>query len=66
MVSTVNKTDRVLTLDIDGNIVHSFQGEDWNSTFPNQPENIALLKNEGAFRIKIVNRRKEVRGFEYL
>lgn len=51
----INKTDKVYTLDIDGNTVHVFEGWVWN--------NLPLdgLKREGAFRAKIVNRRDEWR-----
>lgn len=60
----VNKTDKVYTLDMDGNAVHSFQGNDWN----NLPIMTAreTLKAEGAYRFKRVDRRGETRSIEYL
>jgi hypothetical protein len=54
----VNKTDKVYTLDIDGNTVHIFEGGDWNKMNDHDAFQLHL---EGAFRAKIVDRRGEWR-----
>jgi hypothetical protein len=46
----VNKTDKVYTLDIDGNTVHIFEGGDWNKMNDHDAFQLHL---EGAFRAKI-------------
>ena len=59
----VNSTDKVHTLDIDGNIVHIFQGFDWNAF---SVSDIETLKTEGAFRAKVINRKGELRSITFL
>lgn len=62
----VNRTDRVETLDLDGNVVHVFQGDDWNDIFKIPEVATTTLKSEGAVRVKTVNRRGELRSITAL
>lgn len=52
----VNKTDRVHTLDIDGKVIHSFTGDDWNNAVYSKT-GISELIEAGAIRMKRYNRK---------
>lgn len=56
----INDTDRVETFDMDGNIVHVFQGGRFRDE---TPDTIATLQAKGATHIRVTNRNKKMRYF---